>query len=100
LPLPDSVITLGFSSDGVAAGNAGCNDYSGPYVADGTTLTVGPILATQQACSEELDAQEAAYLAALETVVAYADAGGQLSLVDGSGQEVLRFNSGPTNLDE
>jgi heat shock protein HslJ/uncharacterized protein YraI len=100
LPLPDSVITLGFSTDGVAAGNGGCNEYSGPYVVADTALTIGPVLATQQQCSEDLNAQETAYLAALETVSGYADAGGQLSLVDGSGQEVLRFNPGPALFDE
>ncbi len=92
LPLPDSTITLGFSTDGVAAGNAGCNDYSGAYVVDGDSLTFGPITATGQACSEELAVQEGAYLTALASVAAYANAGGQLSLLDGSGQEVLRFN--------
>ena len=92
LPVPDSTVTLGFSTDGVAAGNNGCNDYSGTYVVDGDSLTFGPITATEQACSEELAVQEGAYLTALASVAAYADAGGQLSLLDSNGQEVLRFN--------
>jgi putative lipoprotein len=92
VPVPDSVITLNFTADGVAAGNAGCNDYSGSYTVESDLITIGTITATGQACEDALMAQESAYLAALQSVTEFTQEGNQLVLFDGSGNEVLRLN--------
>ncbi len=92
LPIPDSVITLTFTADGVATGNAGCNDYSGGYTVESDLITIGAITATEQACEEALMSQERAYLAALQSVTEFTNEGNQLVLFDGGGNEVLRLN--------
>ena len=39
--LPDVEVTALFE-DGKVSGSDGCNNYSGAYTVDGTSLTVGP----------------------------------------------------------
>ena len=61
-------ITANFTRKDIS-GNAGCNDYSGPYKTDDTKIRIGPVAATQRACAEvALTQQESEYLAALDTV--------------------------------
>jgi heat shock protein HslJ len=63
-----TTITANFTGKQIS-GNAGCNDYSGPYKADATKIRIGPVAATQRACVEAaLTQQESEYLAALDTV--------------------------------
>lgn len=64
-------LTANFGEDGQLTGNAGCNDYFGPYEADGGNLALGPLGTTRKLCPDEIMEQEAAYLAALETAAAY-----------------------------
>ena len=64
-------ITLDFK-DGVASGNAGCNDYSSSYQIDGKRLTFGMIASNLEMCAdEEVMKQEAAFLQALRSVFAF-----------------------------
>lgn len=43
------------------SGSAGCNRFSGPYTADGRTLTAGPLIATEMACPGAGMTQEQAF---------------------------------------
>lgn len=64
-----AVPTLSFGTDGRASGNGGCNQFSGPYTQQGASLRLGPLASTRRACVDEAgNAQETAYLRALETV--------------------------------
>lgn len=92
VPLPDTTITLAFDGADIAAGNAGCNDYNAVYTVSANQLTFGPATTTQKLCGEELDAQEAFYLFALEATSTYALDGNQLIFYDIDGAETLRFN--------
>ena len=88
-----STVTAVFADDGKVAGNAGCNDYSGPYTVDGTTVDIGPLSSTKMACADAaVSTQEASYLAALDKVTTFAFNGGNLQLraADGSLQVEYR----------
>jgi heat shock protein HslJ len=63
-----TTITASFDAK-TMSGNAGCNNYSGPYKTDATKIEIGPIAATQRACADNaVNQQESEYLAALDTV--------------------------------
>jgi heat shock protein HslJ len=75
-------VTLILADDGTASGSSGCNQYSGGYTTDGASLSFGPLASTQMACADaDINAQEAAYLAALETVASYRLEGTRLDLL-------------------
>jgi heat shock protein HslJ len=77
-----SEITAEFSEDGQISGNATCNTYNGPYVIDGTSMKIGPLISTKMACaSDELSKQEADYLAALDLTRSYSITGDRLDLL-------------------
>jgi len=42
-------VTAEFTADR-AAGFSGCNQYSGPYTLEGSTLSVGAVIATKRGC--------------------------------------------------
>ena len=68
-------------TDSAVSGNAGCNNFNGPYTVDGDTIKIGPLASTKMACSsEELSKQEADYLAALELATTFAVVGDRLDL--------------------
>lgn len=79
-------ITAIFDEGGVVMGNAGCNDYFGPYLtADGAILT-GNIGATSRYCPTPAGVmeQESEYLAALQSAATYEVNGNQLTLRNGA----------------
>ncbi len=87
--LAGSEVTATFQ-DGRVVGNAGCNNYTASYTLDGDALVIGPAATTMMACiSEELTAQETAYLNALAQVALYKVTDGTLTLLDGAGAPVL-----------
>jgi heat shock protein HslJ len=75
--------------DGAVAGNASCNQYSGTYEIDGSSITFGPMISTQMFCDGLMD-QEIAYLAALGTVDTWSIDGDELQLKSGD-TTVLTF---------
>lgn len=92
-PLEDTEITLEFTETD-AAGNAGCNHYSGTYTLEGDELTVEEIISTMMACMEPegVMEQETAYHGALQSVAtARLVADEQLILLDESGSPVLTY---------
>ena len=59
----------------------------------GDKLAIGPLTATRQSCGEDIDAQEQAYLTALQSATTYTLSGDQLILYDAGINEVLRFDA-------
>lgn len=84
-PIAGTTLTATFTPDGQVAGNAGCNQYSGPYKLDGTALTVGPLVTTRMACDQPIMDQETAFLAALQTPTNVETSGATVTLRDASG---------------
>jgi heat shock protein HslJ len=70
--LEGTQITATFS-DAEVAGSAGCNNYTGTLTPVNDYFTVGPIVTTQQVCSDPagIMEQEQAYLIALEGTAGY-----------------------------
>jgi heat shock protein HslJ len=67
-----------------ASGNAGCNLFNGGYTHSGGMLDFGALASTRRACMDEAaNAQETAYLQALESVTRYTMANGVLVLYAG-----------------
>jgi heat shock protein HslJ len=87
-----STVTATFGSGGELAGSGGCNDYSGSYTVDGSSMTIGPLAATKKACADPaIQQQEDRYFAALGEVATYAFSGDQLELRDASGGLLVRY---------
>lgn len=64
--LSENLPTLTFSTDGKVSGSGGCNTFTGSVTESGMHITFGAIAASRKACSEQVNAQEAAYFKALE----------------------------------
>lgn len=86
--LDGTTLTADFGADGKVTGSGGCNTFTGPYEVTGSTLRIGPLGATRKACTEPegVSAQEAGYLAALQSVVRSEQAGPKLTLFNAKGQ--------------
>ena len=91
-PTATSSPTLVFE-DGNAGGNASCNQYGGSYDLDGSSISFGPLVSTQMFCGDPgvMD-QEMAYLAAMESVDAWAIDDGALTL-SSNGDPVLKYEA-------
>ncbi len=71
---------------GRVAGDAGCNRFAGPYVRDGASLRLGPLVSTRRACIDDAASrQEMEVLAALEATRRHAIAGDTLVLSGDAG---------------
>lgn len=90
-PVTGTTLTATFTPDGQVAGSAGCNDFSGPYTLDGTSLTVGPLVSTKKACDQAIMDQETQFLTALETPTTVEPSGATITLraADGATQVIL-----------
>jgi heat shock protein HslJ len=81
-----------FADDGTVSGDAGCNQYNGPAVVDGDSITIGPLASTLRACAEDaVTTQEANFLAALQNATTYEAVAGHLELRDDSGALQVSF---------
>jgi heat shock protein HslJ len=79
-------LTAQFGADNTFSGSGGCNQLSGPYTSNATTtLTIGPLSATEKSCADDVNQLEAAYTAALGAVAAYEISGDTLTMRDTSG---------------
>jgi heat shock protein HslJ len=68
----ETLVTAEFGDDGRLTGRTGCNDYLATYSADGSTISVGPVFTTRQACPSDAAAtQEQALLNALAAASTY-----------------------------
>jgi heat shock protein HslJ len=78
--------------DGAASGFAGCNQFSGSYLLDGSSLTFGEEMSVTLAlCEGPGQLVENSYLAALGQVGSWAIDGEQLQLYDNLGDLILTF---------
>lgn len=88
---------LKLGKDGVATGNAGCNQFGGGpdgnFTVEGTTIRFHDLAVTRMSCGEERDALERKVLAVLDGPVAYQVEGNQLTVTHPS-KLGLRFHAG------
>lgn len=89
--IADTAVTADFAINGLLSGSAGCNNYSTTYTINGDGITIQPAGVTKMYCEnpEGLMAQEAQFLAALETAVSYHIDGDQMQLRTGTGAIAL-----------
>ncbi|MDF7800876.1 META domain-containing protein [Pontiellaceae bacterium B1224] len=82
-----SEITIHFEDQGIVAGSAGCNAYSGGYESEGNEISLSPMSSTRKICSEPegIMEQEAQFFQALEEVCTYSINEGRLELRDANG---------------
>ncbi len=92
--LMDTSLTAEFGDDGQLGGSAGCNSYQGSYEADGDSLSIGPLAATEMMCDqpEGIMDQEMAFLSALQSADSHTRQGEQLHILNDKGQVVVVFN--------
>ena len=98
IEIPKGVSPSATFARGLMAGSTGCiNRYSAPYSVDGDKLQLEAAVSTKLACLPALDALEHSYLAALDRVERWQVEDEALSLSDGDGNELLRFqkSAGP-----
>jgi heat shock protein HslJ len=89
--VPDGVsATISFSEDQVS-GSGGCNQFTGSYTTDGSSISIGPLATTLMGCLPEVAVVEAAYLMRLDEVTTYAIVEGTLTLSDDAGTVVLSY---------
>ncbi len=82
--------------DGRIVGKAGCNQFSGNYLLEGSGLNFPQgFMATKMMCGEASMATENAFLAALPTVSQWSIEDGVLSLIDNQGVVILRLSQIP-----
>jgi heat shock protein HslJ len=79
-----------FTADGQARGFGGCNDFTGRYTLDGTTLALGPLAGTRKACPPAIVNQEASFHEALGATRGHRLDNGLLFLRDAQGASVMR----------
>lgn len=90
-----SNVTLQFAQ-GDASGNGGCNQYRGTFSTEGSTLSIGPTMATKRACADRaMNAQETAYLEALSLTATYEMTGDRLVLRDAANAALLEYTRQP-----
>jgi heat shock protein HslJ len=88
-----TTMTAIFRTDGMVAGSGGCNDYSGPYTSDATTIKIGPLATTRKLCNTPagVDDQEAQFLAAMSAATTYTISGSNFELRDAGGALQVAF---------
>lgn len=91
--LSGTTLTANFGEDEELSGNAGCNEYTGTYEADGESIKLVPFGTTRKNCPEPegVMQQESAYLAALETAASYSFDGMTLNMRTVDGATAVNF---------
>jgi heat shock protein HslJ len=89
--VPAAVGATATFANGRVSGSNGCNSYSGPYTASGSTLKVGPLASTMMACGPAQSAIESAFMTAFQDAGSYTATDVQLTIYDTSGAQVLVF---------
>jgi heat shock protein HslJ len=78
-------------ANGKVSGSAGCNQFNASYEVDGEKLELGEIASSLMACPPLADPVEREYLETLRAVEGWRIENGELVLVDGDGNELLRY---------
>lgn len=78
----DTTPSITFGDDGTVSGSTGCNNFSGEYSLNGSTITISPLATTKRACIEPegISEQEQGILSALESATTWSIQGSNLSL--------------------
>jgi len=88
--LADPTSTITFAADGTVSGNAGCNDFSGTYSADATSITFSPLITTRKACEPaEVMTQEALVVAGLQEATTWQTTANGIDLFRADGTRVI-----------
>lgn len=87
---PAAPITASFQQ-GQIGGSGGCNTYNGSFTLFGSTITIGALTVTGQACEPAVMDQETFYLARLQVADEYEIEGSQLRLSGQIGDESFRL---------
>jgi heat shock protein HslJ len=82
--------TLSFGADGMVSGSDGCNRLRGGYTTDGQMLSFEAMASTRMACTHG-EALAQAFGAALSITQSYRLDGDALTLFDGTGEPIMRF---------
>ena len=77
-----------------AAATGGCNQMTGTYQTSGTSLTFSQLLATQRACDDGMD-RDQALAQALEATASFQIEASQLAIMDSQGGVLARFQAAP-----
>jgi heat shock protein HslJ len=86
--------TAVFDAAGTVSGHAGCNQFNGAAVVDGTSIAIGPLASTKMACADPAaSTQESAFLAALEAATTVQIQGSTLELRDADGALQVQFEA-------
>ena len=88
--LPEAPVAITFAPEGIS-GNAGCNQFSGPFQFENDTVSFGELITTRMACAENIMAQETAFLTALQSAASFVIADSLLTINYDGG--VLTFAS-------
>lgn len=88
----DAALTLIFGGRDTVIGSGGCTGFRGPLSVESSTITLGPLSAGTASCGEAIDAQERAYLLALQAATTYQLDGAELILLDADGTELVRLS--------
>lgn len=88
--------SMTFTADGQVSGRAGVNTFGGSARVDGDRIIIGPLRTTRMAGSPEAMDAEAAFLGALDDVVAVRLDGDDLSLTDADGGTQVRLVRQPS----
>jgi heat shock protein HslJ len=79
--LPGTTMDVAFGIGNVG-GFAGCNSFSGVYGTNGNVVRIGRLATTRLACADDVMAQEAAFLKALEGAALIETRNDQVNLTD------------------
>jgi heat shock protein HslJ len=93
-PVPAGVSADAEFATTTVSGFGGCNAFNGPYQANGATLKIGPLAATQVACPGPTGELEAAFFDGLGKTAGYSATAGSLTMVDVNGGQTLVFTAG------
>lgn len=95
-PIEGTMPTAAFAENQVG-GSAGCNQYSGSYVASSGNLTIREIAMTEMYCMEPegVTEQEQSFLSALASAAGYRVTDGRLEILDPDGHATLTFMPPP-----
>lgn len=94
----DASASINFDAGGALFGSTGCNRYTGNWTLDGSVLTLDPGATTMMACAPDLQAQEAAVLAALAATTGYSAADQKLTLKNADGNPMAVYKAAVTDL--
>lgn len=88
------IVTLSFESADRLGGNGGCNNFSGGYTIEGSTLSISEIASTLMACGHTANLQEQAYFSALHAAHGFKRVDNQLTIYYGDGEQLNYTRTG------